>query len=192
MGAREVLIAAFERFERLGVRPVVGGSFASGAWGQPRHTNDIDLAVPLRPHHEPEILRIFGDVFVIGPTELNWALNVRTEPGMFQLLHSSEVFKVDVFVIGDSDYERSEIERARDIQLLEGVSAWVAAPENTVLQKIKWYESGNRVSDRQWNDIVQVIEIQGPAFDRDYFLHWANRLGIRELAEQALVEAKSN
>lgn len=149
MSAKEVLIAAFERFERIGVRPIVGGSFASGAWGQPRHTNDIDIAVPLRPHHEPKILKIFGDVFVIVPTELHWALNVKTEPRMFQLLHSSEVFKVDISIAGDSDYDKSEIERAKNIELLEGVSAWVAAAENTVLQKIKWYESGNRISDRQ-------------------------------------------
>jgi hypothetical protein len=39
------------------------------------------------------------------------------------------------------------------------------------------------------NDLVQVIEVQHDAFDRQYFRDSAAKLGISELAEQALSEA---
>ena len=37
--------------------------------------------------------------------------------------------------------------------------------------------------------LVQVIEVQSDHYDRAYFRQWADKLGIRELAEEALAEA---
>lgn len=65
----------------------------------------------------------------------------------------------------------------------------VIAPEKVVLQKLRWYELGNRVSDRQWNDVIQVIEVQGEAFDSCCSLGWAEHFNMRDIAEQALAEA---
>lgn len=127
---------------------------------------------------------------MIGPTELNWALT-SGEPGrMFSMTFFDDPFKVDVFVTGSTPYEVSERERSKTCLLFEGVEARVVAPENIVLQKLRWYDLGNRVSDRQWNDLVQVIEVQGPAFDREYMLHWAEHFNLRDLAEEALSEAR--
>ena len=109
---------------------------------------------------------------------------------MFSLTLMDDPFKVDVFVMGETTYEKSEQERAEMQELFPGVPGLVIAPENIVLQKLRWYDLGNRVSDRQWNDLVQVIEIQGDAFDREYLLKWAEHFGLKELAEEALSEAR--
>ncbi len=190
MGVREVVEITISTFESIGVEPLVGGSFASGAWGNPRQTNDIDLSARLGPEHEEPVLSAFAPRFMVGPTELNWALT-STDPGrMFSMTYFEDPFKIDVFVMGSTPYEMSELERSQVCFLFEGVSARVIAPENIVLQKLKWYVEGNRISNQQWNDVVRVIEFLGDAFDRDYLLHWADHFDLRELAEAALSEAR--
>lgn len=42
-----VLSEVARELDGLGVRYVVGGSLASGAWGEPRSTHDVDLLVEL-------------------------------------------------------------------------------------------------------------------------------------------------
>lgn len=66
----------------------------------------------------------------------------------------------------------------------------VVSPEDLVLQKLNCVKSGMRPRDVHWNDLVQVIEIQGDAFDRNYLLKWAEHFGLKELAEEALSEAR--
>jgi hypothetical protein len=68
-----------------------------------------------------------------------------------------EAFKIDLFLTGESEYENSVFERAVEVELLSGSTVRFCAPENIVLAKLRWFEHGNRVSDRQWNDIVQVL-----------------------------------
>jgi hypothetical protein len=68
------------------------------------------------------------------------------------------------------------------------VQLQVASAEDTVLSKLLWYEQGGRVSDRQWNDILGVTA--RAALDRTYLREWAGRLGITELLEKLLAEAR--
>ncbi|RYG23528.1 hypothetical protein EON82_13710 [bacterium] len=63
-----------------------------------------------------------------------------------------------------------------------------STPEDIVLRKLMWFELGNRVSDRQWNDIVRVLEVQSPTVDLGYLRHWATELGVAELLEEALAQ----
>lgn len=40
-----------------------------------------------------------------------------------------------------------------------------------------------------WNDILGIMRQQGAALDVPYLMQWADVLGVRDLLEQALVEA---
>ena len=48
---------------------------------------------------------------------------------------------------------------------------------------------GGGVSDRQWNDILGVLKVQGAALDFDYLRKWAAVLGVTELLNRALEDA---
>ncbi len=48
---------------------------------------------------------------------------------------------------------------------------------------------GNEVSDRQWNDILGVLKVQGTTLDMDYLQRWAAVLRVSDLLERALVDA---
>lgn len=50
----------------------------------------------------------------------------------------------------------------RGIQITEnGQILYVASAEDIIIEKLKWYESGGRITDRQWNDLLGVSQVQG-------------------------------
>ena len=68
-------------------------------------------------------------------------------------------------------------------------SIYVASAEDTVLAKLQWYREGGEVSDRQWNDVLGVLKVQGPALDRAYLREWARELKLVDLLDRALDDA---
>jgi hypothetical protein len=61
-----------------------------------------------------------------------------------------------------------------------------SSPEDTILAKLQWYRDGGGVSDRQWNDVLGVLKVQGPALDRAYLREWASQLDLTDLLQQAM------
>jgi hypothetical protein len=186
----EVVVDAITRFASLELKPLIGGSFASSVWGRPRQTHDLDITVPIRRVHISAIVQAFEQDYMVNLTELETALDDRRWPSNFQLLHYDSTFKIDVFLSEDKHYDRLVEERAKSVELVPGKQVWYVSAEDIVLMKLRGYDLGNRISDRQWNDLVQVIEVQGSAFDREYLLHWAERFELRDLALEALSEAR--
>ena len=180
------LIAALASVD---LEPLVTGSFASGAWGHPRQTNDLDIILWIDPFGEQELLASLKDKFLVNETEFSDAFKTMGASGGFQLLHKEEFFKVDVFV-GSGEFFEEQIRRARPAELLPDVFIKVISPEDIVIQKLRWYQMGGRVSDKQWNDLTGVIEVNTPAFDAAYLLHWARHFRVQDLAQQALEEAR--
>ena len=48
---------------------------------------------------------------------------------------------------------------------------------------------GGETSERQWSDILGVIQVQADALDRAYLQHWAVELNVGDLLERALRDA---
>ncbi|MFY9234247.1 MAG: hypothetical protein WAO58_07280 [Fimbriimonadaceae bacterium] len=184
-----VLIKVATALREAEIPYAIGGSFASGAWSSPRITLDIDIAVRMRQGDAERLAKILGDDFYIESDGALAAILSRDEYRMFQGMYIPEVTKIDFFVVGDDEYSRSELERAVPVQVAEGMEVRHTAPENIIIQKLRWYELGNRVSDRQWNDIVKVIEVQRGRLDWEYMRRWAQHFGLVELLEEADAEA---
>jgi hypothetical protein len=108
----------------------------------------------------------------------------------FNISHLATMYKVDVFIADRSDLVREELDRRLAIELGEPPRrVWVCSAEDIVLQKLDWYEQGNRISDRQWTDVIGVMKVQGRELDLAYLRKWADTKGLRELLEKALREA---
>jgi hypothetical protein len=175
--------------EQAGIQFWVGGSIASSVWGDPRQTNHIDIAV-LRDSIDEQRLRAgLPEKFLIGPTEIAEALADRGEYPSFQILDMDEAFKFDMFVVRSDPYIEAEASRVRVTEVLPGVHVPLSAPEDIVLHKIRWFVSGGKVSDRQWNDIVRVLESQMGRLDLAYLKKWADHFDIAELLTSAFDQA---
>ena len=177
--------------EDLGITYAVVGSVASARWGMPRLTHDIDLVVDLPPHQIAPLVRALEAGFYLDPASIREAVRLRRA---FNIIAHEDFTKVDLFVADERPWQRQQLARRRLEQLPPEVSprpVYIAAPEDTVLAKLVWFELGHRVSERQWQDVRAVLAVQGLALDLPYLRTWADELGVGGLLEQALAEVGS-
>ena len=102
------------------------------------------------------------------------------------------MLKVDVFVLGTDDYDRTVLRRARNAAIGsagEEREFVVASPEDIILLKLRWYRMGNEIAQQQWSDAVGVLKVQGDILDVEYLSKWADYLQVPDLLKRALEEA---
>lgn len=185
-----VTLLVVDALDALGVRYFVGGSLASAAQGIARATLDADVIADLRAEHVEPLTRGLGAQFYFDIGTIRHAVARRSS---FNLIHLRTMFKVDVFVSKGRPFDRAQIER----RILQTVATdppcriYLASPEDTVLAKLDWYRQGGEVSDRQWRDVIGVLEAQHGRLDATYLNDWADQLGLRDLLQRAMDEAKS-
>lgn len=174
--------------DELEIPYLVGGSIASSLHGDPRSTQDADLVADLREEHVARLVSALGDRFYVDEERVRHAVRRRSS---FNVIHLATMFKVDVFVLGDDPMSREEMARRERVDLPGGGGVLaVASPEDTVLQKLRWYRLGHGISDRQWRDLVGVLQVQADRLDRAYLARGAELLGVADLLERALREAE--
>jgi hypothetical protein len=175
-------------FRDLGISYLVGGSLASSIHGKPRSTDDVDLVATIRRGHVDALVRAWGDDYYADSEMIREAIDRRSS---FNIIHLATMLKVDVFVPGDDPFSAEEMARARPVRVGDdpGAELVLASPEDTVLQKLRWYRLGGEVSERQWRDVLGVLQVAGPKLDHAYVRHWAPRLRIEDLLERAIAES---
>lgn len=180
--------AVIHTLEALGLDYLIGGSLASSLHGIPRSTQDADLLVDLPPERAADLVKALEGSFYLDEERVRDA--VRREAS-FNVIHLPTMFKVDLFVLGRDPLGRSEMRRRERHRIGEAPEeeAFVASAEDTVLQKLRWYRLGDGVSDRQWRDLIGVLQVQGERLDLRYLQRWARELGLESLLEEALQEA---
>jgi hypothetical protein len=188
--ADEVLRAAFavvDTLRALDLSYLIGGSLASSVHGVARSTRDVDIALDLPADRVRELVDALAGRFYVDE---EMASDAVARTGSFNVVHLETMFKVDLFVLGPDAMSRMELSR-RQLHRIgsELHEVFVASPEDVVLQKLLWYRKGNEVSDRQWQDVLEVARVQGQRLDRDYLEAWARELDIQDLLEEIWTEA---
>ena len=175
-------------FDAAGVRYFLGGSVASALYGEARSTRDIDLVAAMLPHHVEPFLAALGNQFYADATAIGAAVAARRS---FNVIHLDTMVKADIFIFKADAFGRSQFARrtARQLSQDDPTAIYVASAEDTVLAKLQWYRDGGGVSDRQWNDVLGVLKVQGATLDRAYLAEWARELGLTDLLRRALEEA---
>ena len=101
------------------------------------------------------------------------------------------MFKVDIFILKPTDYDRQAFLRA-DLRVLDDAPDsplfYVESAEDVVLNKLRWYRLGGEVSERQWSDVLAVLRVQAGLLDLAYLRHWSTALGVEDLLARALSE----
>jgi hypothetical protein len=183
------IISVVDAFEQLGVNYYIGGSVASSAYGLPRTTIDADIIADLRLEHVRPLVQQLQDAYYIDADMIREAIKHRSE---FNVIHFETMLKLDVFIQKTRPFDREVRRRVQQEKLDETVSDRLfnlESPEDVILSKLEWYKMGGEVSDRQWNDILGVLKVQGTSLDLAYLKQWAEELDVSTLLERALVDA---
>lgn len=185
----EVVLKVIAVFDELGIPYLIGGSFASSLYGWSRSTNDADLLAAIRLDQVAPLVQKLEPEFYVSEAAVRRAVQSRRH---FNFIHVDTAFKVDVFIAKVGGFTEQQLKRRqlRGMAPNQQPKAYFASPEDTVLAKLDWYRQGNEVSDMQWRDVLNVIKVQADRLDLEYLRHWAKDLGVADLLEQAIVEAK--
>ncbi len=183
-----VTLQVIEALEALGVDYAIGGSLASSVYGTARTTMDADLIADLRFDHVDSLVQIVRSAFYVDAEAVSDAIHHRSS---FSLIHLGTMFKVDVFIPKQRPFDRAQLERrVKQVVATEPErTVYIASAEDTILAKLEWYRQGNEVSERQWRDILGMLQVQGKRLDLPYLQRSAESLRVADLLEKALAEA---
>jgi len=193
MTSPDILIAlksVITAFNELAIPYYIGGSLASSVYGMPRTTLDADIVANISLNHITALKSKLKKEYYIDE---NMIKNAIKSSSSFNLIHLETAIKIDVFVYKDNPYQQNAIERRVEDTLIENdqnSKFYFASPEDIIINKLKWYQIGNRVSERQWLDVIGVIKIQGNTLDKEYLKKWAIKLELIELLEKAFIDAE--
>lgn len=174
-------------FDELGLRYALGGSMASSLLGEPRSTVDVDMAVAMDPASGEALLERVAAEFYVPIDSARAAIRSQSS---FNLVDTANALKVDIFVLGHGLLDRMQIERRVLVDVPGSTCGiWVTSAEDQVLRKLDWYRHGERVSDRQWRDVVGILRVHRDSLDHAYLSTSAQALDLAEDLDDALRQA---
>ena len=180
MTEEELLVDCLRRLEGSGIGYMLVGSMAGNYWGVPRSTHDIDFVIEYEAEHVSKLVAAFEDDFFIQEISVESGLR---PPHQFNALDNRSALKVDFFRVAGDEYEFERFRRRRRIALFDQ-PAWIAAPEDVLLHKLRWHKISP--SDRQLNDARGIFLVSGDDLDRVYMDQWAEKIGVSDLLHVVL------
>lgn len=183
---RRTLETLREALEALGVEWAIGGSLASAAYGEPRATNDVDIVAILDARSARALTERLGDDFY---ADAEMALEATRRKARFNVIDERSFIKVDLFVPSPGAMGEGQVARRRRLELMPGLFLPVLGPEDVVLQKLRWFEMSGRNSDRQWRDVVLVLQAQD--LDVEYLRSTAASAGLGALLDMAFEASRT-
>lgn len=187
---RDAAVQLIQALESLNIPYAVGGSFASSIHGVARPTQDLDLIAAILPGQVTDLAAGLQKEFYVDPEAIRQALRYRRS---FNVIHLSTGFKIDVFPVSSHDLGPQQLKRRRMEETVilgePAVSFPVISAEDTILVKLCWYRDGGGSSERQWNDLRNIVKVQGKALDLEYLREWSQRLRVADLLTNLLSAA---
>ena len=169
--------------EDLRIPYLIGGSVVSSLYGHPRTTFDSDLVADLQFQHVQPFSAALSQDFYVEPERMADAIRRRAS---FIIVHHRTGLKVDIFIFKNDSMARQEMARRRMVAPLPDLGEVpIASAEDIILQKLRWFQMGNGVSDRQWDDVLGVLKVQRKRLDFEYLQEWAAHLEVEDLLRKA-------
>lgn len=166
---RRLLISVAKILARLKIPYLVTGGIAIFVWGRPRFTADVDIVIKLKPDNIDKLaenLEALSEASYIDKNSIEQAL---TRHGEFNFIDGFTGIKVDFWAIGESQYDKSQLER-RVAKNILGQKVYFISPEDLILSKLRWHKQSK--SSRHLEDIESVFKIQ-KKLDWQYLRKWA-------------------
>ena len=154
----------------------IGGSLASGVYGEPRYTHDIDVVVDLQMDQVARLCQAFpAPEFYVSQQAAREAVAMRSQ---FNVIHPKSGQKIDFMIVRDDAWGRSQMSRRHREEIVVGRPGYTAAPEDVILAKLWYYHEGG--SDKHLRDIAAMLQVSSELIDRAYIDQWAQQLGYSE------------
>jgi hypothetical protein len=180
MSDADVFASLVSALDAAGVSRMLTGSFAASIYGRVRATRDIDFVIDA----DDEKIRNLVDALLARQyyVDADAALEALRTNTQFNAIDPVTGWKVDFIIRKARAFSREEFDRRTSVDV-NGVPVDVATAEDTIIAKLEWAKIGQ--SDRQIEDVVGILRVQGDHIDRAYIERWVDSLGIRLQWERA-------
>lgn len=176
MTQRELVRMVVAHIEACEAPYLIVGGIAYNFYGTPRSTKDVDFVLSMPPADLDRVLATLPAQFVLEPQArmelftgtMRWIAGV-----------TGTEWKTEFFLLGADAHHREEFQRRRRVWL-PGVEieAWLARPEDLIIQKLRW------ARNKDLDDVRNILSVQGDALDFPYLHSWCERHGTRERLEE--------
>lgn len=172
-----------EQLEILEIRYAIVGSFASGVYGEPRFTQDVDIIVDLQRKHIGRLCSSFSAPdFYLSRETVAQAVSDRRQ---FNVIHPESGNKIDFLLsVHDDPWKSQQLERRRELKFFPDKTACFASPEDVILGKLAYYKEGG--SAKHLRDITGIVVLRKDSLDLDYVRRFADHLAVTEIWESVL------
>lgn len=164
------------RLAAAGIPAMIVGSVAGILHGRARTTMDVDLVIA------PSVEQLRAFVRAMPPEEFycdeDVALEALRATTQFKVIDQDTGWKFDLIIRKARPFSREEFSRRRTIRAF-GTDLDVATIEDTILAKLEWSGAAGG-SERQLDDVRELIRLAGTELDRAYIERWVDELGVRE------------
>ena len=176
MEQSDLLRLVIDVLEEQQIAYCIGGSLASGVYGEPRYTHDIDVVVDLHMDQVARLCQAFpAPEFYVSPQAAREAVTMRSQ---FNVIHPTSGQKIDFMIARDDAWGRSQMGRRHREEIVAGRPGYTAAPEDVIIAKLWYYHEGG--SDKHLRDIAAMLQVSGELIDRSYIEQWVQQLGYTE------------
>lgn len=183
----ELLVFAVNALQRIEAPYALVGSYASGAWGEARFTQDIDIVVELRSGTVDLLCSSFPSPdFYLSSAAAHEAVQRQTQ---FNVIHPASGNKIVFIIAHKSPWAIAQLNRCKSLSLLPDFQVNVAAPEDVILGKLLYYREGG--SEKHIRDITGIIKVSGADIDQGYLVSSASQLGVLDLWQQIIERTAS-
>lgn len=171
----ELMILVSELLVRHDIPHMITGAWSVIYYGRPRASHDIDFVVDI-PEKEQHLvikaIKTLGTDFLFQKESIKEAVK---EKRMFNILYLPTMLKLDFWMLKDEPFDQSRFSRKKQVKILNHL-LWLASAEDTILQKLKWYQKAK--IEKHLIDAAFVYQIQKKNLDGEYLKKWAKILGV--------------
>ena len=180
MNGEEAVLLVIDGLNKAGIDYMIVGSFSSNAYGLARATKDADFVIQTGEPQRRAFLETLPSEFVI-----NDQVTFETVTGhRRQILKIPSIpYVIELFDLSDEVYDQTRFSR-RKCSEFSGLPLWLPAPEDVVVQKLRWASLAKRPQDMV--DASNVLKVSGAQLDWPYIEKWCAELE----ATDALAEAR--
>lgn len=177
----ETLREIVARLESQGIPYMLVGSMAALAYGRDRSTKDLDVVLEAGPSALRALVRSLPEDRFYASEEA--AMEALRYESQFNVLDMVTGWKVDLIPRKRRAFSEAEFARRSQLDVM-GVPTYVASVEDVIVSKLEWAKAGG--SERQLEDVRELVRLKDTELDRSYVDQWVARLDLRELWDRAV------
>jgi len=173
MTPQEAAFIVVEVLDALRVPYMLVGSLSSSYFGIARSTKDADFVVQFADKSITDVAAKLGEQFRLDP-QMSYETVTMTSRHVIEILGTP--FKIEFFRLSDDPHDQKRFERRCSV-LVEDRMISLPTAEDVIITKLRWTVGGKRSKD--WDDVRNVIAVQGDRLDWPYIHHWCEQHGTR-------------